>query len=249
MKITVNIKKRYVFAIIGVIVLFFGVFFVMGQTATSNPRHDSDQIWVKSFVIAGGNSVAQSLENWLLFLANGINTLDGRVDAIEPHYTRIVEEGPEIYAGTFNSGTVNHYSTLNIPKSYLNGISKIRFKWRGNFVNAAYLCPENADIICGNGNPAGPGSWSCTCIQPQGSAGGQSQNLITGTCSGSANWVTFNVRSVSTSTSVWLNGFTTIDVEFCHAAANTGSGTIDVYVTPYVIRTNSGYRIGAPATI
>ena len=56
------------------------------------------------------------------------------------------------------------------------------------------------------------------------------------------------MRSQSTN-SIFLNGFSTIDVEFCHAANNIGSGIIDVYVTPYVIRTNDGYRIGAPATI
>lgn len=46
MEIKINIEKRYAFAIIGVVVLFFGVFFVMGQmSATPNPGHDVNQIY------------------------------------------------------------------------------------------------------------------------------------------------------------------------------------------------------------
>jgi len=255
MRFTINVRKRHLIVFLFSFVLFLGVYFVIAQTANSNPRHDSDQVWVKAISRGGSNFVAQGLEDWLGWVGDGVNDLDGRVDSLE---SNDIIEGPEVYAGNFQwnsisgSNVINTYLSSSIPKSYLNGISKIRFRWKNTASPSAHICPENTDIICGNGNPATSSSWSCTCVYPQSGTSGQVSTIITGSgsCSpigsGFTNWVTFNVQGGSQS--IWLNGFSSINVEFCHASNNIGTADIDVYVTPYVLRYD-GYRIGMPVSI
>lgn len=247
MRFNIDIKKRHAFAILGVIFL---VGTVIAYGSTQQPSvigHTAGEIDI--------GIIGQTLQNWAV-------ATEGRVDALEASGGSgdvQVIEGPEVYAGNFQwnpgtpGGAINTYVSSNIPKSYSNGISKIRFRWRNTGSTTAFICPQDTDIICGNGNPAGPGSWSCTCTQPDGASGGQSSTLISGSSScnpagsGFTNWVTFNVQGGATS--IWLDGFSGITTEFCHASNGLGTADIDVYVTPYVLRTSSGYRIGQPNSI
>jgi hypothetical protein len=248
MRFTFNLQKRHLLPILAMMI-FVGV--VMGQTPP-NPGHTASQIVI-------GGSINNNLEAWSGSVETRLTTL-GSSSAFQ------IQPGPEVYAGNYRwygsppTGGNGGYSIGTslqgvIPEYYLNGIHSIRFRWRNTGSPSAFICGENQDIICGNGNPAGPNSWSCTCIHNSGpTSSPQSSTIYTlaangcpPVASGWTNWVTFNVQSDSGSPE--NIGFSSINVEFCHSSQNVGTADIDVYVTPKVLVTTNGVRIGQPNSI
>jgi hypothetical protein len=244
-----NLQKTHLFFFILVILVGFAV----AQTPP-NPGHGGDQIRVNG--VAG----YPTLTVWSATIQTDVWNLLTRVGNLETNAPQI-SPGPAVYAGTYQwtpstSGIITHSLSASIPEYYFNGIHQIRFRWRNTASPSAWICPENQDVICGNGNPAG-NSWSCTCALSQGGNPTQPNQLSTvytlaangcpqNVPNGFTNWATFHVQGGASN--IANTGFSSITVEFCHSSQNYGTADIDIYVVPYVL-TSNGKRFGVPNSI
>lgn len=242
MKFYFNLKKRHVFSIIG-IVFFVGVVIAYNGNQPNVMGHTDGEIRLPA--------LNQNLDAWSGSVESRLTNLAGSNFQIAP--------GSSVYAGTFTwSSTANPPNQINqnylqtvIPKHYLNSIDNIRFVINDPNVAAggAFFCQQGLNVICGQGNPAS-NSWTCTCSITVGSTTNpQNFNILTGagSCTGNTNWITFSVQGGIGD--IGDTGFSSVNVEFCHATGNFGEAVIDMYVTPYVMINSNGQRFGMPVSI
>ena len=226
MKFTVNIRKRHLIAFLFSFVLFLGVYFVMAQTATSNPRHDSNEVWVRDITKPGHPTfVAQTLESWLGWLGGKVLDNSQDITNLQNSVPQVVE-GREVYLGRVTIPVSS--STSTIQASSFSGISRVRF----NIVSGgAFGCPVGTNVICGSGNPISNGAWACACDSTGQRATG------TSCIGGNPPSISFGVvpHSGEVSGHIIQSGFSRILVSSC-GSAPFGNKVIDVYATPQVIK-------------
>ncbi len=234
MRFTFNLEKKYIAFLLFIALISFAI------AQTPNPGHLSDNIWVPASV----SGTAQSLNSFLDWLNDKVGEHETEITALQGSASGsgvAVEWGQEIYLGQYNYGSAG-FTSFTSPEYSLNGISRVRFE----IISTAGSYISTGTVICGSGNPVTDNAWTCTrTTNGQQSILAQSNGCPPGVPSSSplSDWVTFTVVPRSAEPDIFKNGFSSIYVEFCDGSPNSGSVTVDIYATPYIIRTSQGYRI------
>ena len=228
MKITINIKKIYIIAVLSVALLLV---VVIAQTPnTPNPGHTASQINV--------NTQGKTLQQWSTTIQDQANRHDRDIVDLQNGLPQ-VEVGPEIYLGRSSFYANDYESFTNLNFSY-NGIHAFRFHVLAGGSNT---CPDNTDVICGTANSQNSVNWACTCT-PNGQASTPLEGLD---CSSrNPDWITFKINPFPpvVGNNILKDGFSNIGIMLCDKSEGAGNELVDIYVQPYVMRTD-GYRISS----
>jgi len=229
MRFSFNIKKRDVFALLGMIVL---VGFVIAQTPPNppNPGHSGNDIQVTG--VAG----YPTLSVWSDWIQKNVSNLLNRVNILEVNPPK-AEVGAEFSVGSGTTtipavGNVVGWRRLEFTlRNNLNAIQRVRVRLNstlGSNVNTG-SCPEmildasnNFQATC---NGAGLTSFLSTSSQ----------------CDTPANTDWFSVdlyglNSTNYKSRIDRDGISKLVVILCDDSPNTGSVSFEVYVTPYAYR-------------
>lgn len=221
MRFSFNIKKRDVFALLGMIVL---VGFVIAQTPPNppNPGHSGNDIQVTG--VAG----YPTLSVWSDWIQKNVSNLLNRVNILEVNPPK-AEVGAEFSVGSGTTTNVVRWRRLEFTlRNNLNAIQRVRVRLNstlGSNVNTG-SCPEmildasnNFQATC---NGAGLTSFLSTSSQ----------------CDTPANTDWFSVdlyglNSTNYKSRIDRDGISKLVVILCDDSPNTGSVSFEVYVTPY----------------
>lgn len=222
MRFSFNIKKRDVFALLGMIVL---VGFVIAQTPPNppNPGHSGNDIQVTG--VAG----YPTLSVWSDWIQKNVSNLLNRVNILEVNPPK-AEVGAEFFVGSGTYGA-ERLKLSYIPLTSYNAIQRIRVhvtSTTGSRVGP-FSCPEmildasnNFQATC---NGAGLTSFLSTSSQ----------------CDTPANTDWFSVdlyglNSTNYKSRIDRDGISKLVVILCDDSPDTGSVSFQVYVTPYAYR-------------
>ena len=240
MKIEINIEKKYVFTILGLIA-FLG--FVMAQTP--NPGHLSDNIWVPASV----SGTAQGLNSFLSWVNNKVNEHESEINGLLTSSS--VATSPIQYTISPSSVTItanSAYTTLNLPYVIPNGMDRILFRLIQSYSSIGCGGPNGCDIVCDVNHFMSGGSWICSAGTSGQNNCGLSQSCSqtgSGGCTGT-DWITFKVDPFS-GDSVNGGGISNIEVQLCETQGGGRQTTFSVHAVPYFPRVN-GVRF-APRTL